>query len=55
MHELNLVFRDQTECPTVVFTGSDDKPFEDFKPEDTPFSDTKVGLIVDRATEREAR
>lgn len=37
----------KTECPTVVFTGSDDKPFEDFKPEDTPFSDTKLGVLFE--------
>lgn len=38
--------RTQTECPTVVFTASDEKPFEEFKPDDTPFSDTKVRFRV---------
>ncbi|GAA5988674.1 hypothetical protein JCM10908_003670 [Rhodotorula pacifica] len=37
----------KTECPTVVFTGSDEKPFEDFKAEDTPFSDAKLGVLFE--------
>ncbi|POY72987.1 hypothetical protein BMF94_3973 [Rhodotorula taiwanensis] len=37
----------KTECPTVVFTASDEKPFEEFKPDDTPFSDTKLGVLFE--------
>jgi hypothetical protein len=32
----------QTECPTVIFTEDDEKPFEEYTPADAPFSDPKV-------------
>lgn len=40
--ELTSLSLSQTECPTVIFTESEDKPFEEYGAEDTPFSDTKV-------------
>ena len=39
---LTLVLRPQTDCPTVIFTESEEQLFEDYTTESTPFSDTKV-------------
>ncbi|GJN94621.1 hypothetical protein Rhopal_007704-T1 [Rhodotorula paludigena] len=43
----------KTECPTVIFTDSEDKPFEDYAPEHTPFSDTKLGILFETRAQLE--
>ncbi|BGP21047.1 hypothetical protein JCM10213_007564 [Rhodosporidiobolus nylandii] len=37
----------KTECPTVVFTEDEEKPFEEYTPESTPFSDSKLGILFE--------
>ncbi|GAA5886958.1 hypothetical protein JCM6882_009398 [Rhodosporidiobolus microsporus] len=37
----------KTECPTVIFTESEEKTFEEYTPEQTPFSDTKLGILFE--------
>ncbi|GAA5842202.1 hypothetical protein JCM11251_000127 [Rhodosporidiobolus azoricus] len=37
----------KTECPTVIFTESEEKLFDEYTPEQTPFSDTKLGILFE--------
>ncbi|GAA5880078.1 hypothetical protein JCM8547_003544 [Rhodosporidiobolus lusitaniae] len=37
----------KTDCPTVIFTDDDEKPFEEYTPEQTPFSDAKLGILCE--------
>ncbi|GAA6030555.1 hypothetical protein JCM8097_006203 [Rhodosporidiobolus ruineniae] len=37
----------KTECPTVIFTEDEEKPYEAYTAESTPFSDTKLGILFE--------
>ncbi|GAA5821123.1 hypothetical protein JCM3770_005527 [Rhodotorula araucariae] len=43
----------KTDCATVIFTESEDKLFEDYSPESTPFSDTKLGILFETRAQLE--
>ncbi|GAA6009366.1 hypothetical protein JCM10207_003750 [Rhodosporidiobolus poonsookiae] len=37
----------KTECPTVIFTEDEEKSFEEYTPDLTPFSDAKLGILFE--------
>ncbi|GAA5949159.1 hypothetical protein JCM3765_003309 [Sporobolomyces pararoseus] len=43
----------KTECDSVIFTESESKPFEEYDPESTPFSDTKLGILFETRVQLE--
>ncbi|GAA5946699.1 hypothetical protein JCM3775_003137 [Rhodotorula graminis] len=43
----------KTDCPTVIFTESEDQLFKDYTTESTPFSDTKLGILFESRAQLE--
>ncbi|GAA5970452.1 hypothetical protein JCM11641_001714 [Rhodosporidiobolus odoratus] len=37
----------KTECASVIFTEDEEKPFEEYTAEQTPFSDSKLGILFE--------